>query len=155
MLSNQEIFDRVCNYADEMNQLSFSLDKDPAYRTHDGRACLIGSFIPEPLYYISLERKSVLDLLGFDTLRTDEVVDIGRAMNLFQEIGLIDLNLSIGEFASRGYFLSALQDCHDSACSVEDMYMMLCGFSNDYDLVVNNERVRSFMPCDYRVQSYD
>ena len=46
------------------------------YRTDDGRKCAIGRHIPDELYDVSIENKSICSIIGFECI-SDELRELG------------------------------------------------------------------------------
>ena len=81
--------DTVKYYSEDTSRRAVKFSGGCFYRTDDGRKCAIGRHIPDELYDVSIENKSICSIIGFECI-SDEL----------RELGML--------------FLSDVQELHDS-----------------------------------------
>lgn len=137
MMTQQEIFNKAYAHALTMKAMARDDSLNTAqcmYRAPNGEKCLIGSFIPDNKYTPEMERV-IFDLV------TDT-----RFRPILNEIGLItaaeddDFSSSIDYKDDELEFLNSLQNCHDNADTLEDMFTNLRQFAKDYKLQMPPEQ---------------
>ena len=123
MNSLQELFDAAYTHALSMPELArIYRNTASRYRAPNGQRCLIGAMIPDELYSPEMEDLTVNQLCFKPEFRP-----------IMINIGLIGEETE-DYYAKRITFLSELQQCHDAAKSVEDMFVRLEQLRNQYNL---------------------
>ncbi len=120
-MNKQEMFNAIVKFAFRQNKGSFSRNHTCAYRGENNTCCFIGALIPDNLYNVFMEEKSVSYMLKVNS-----------------EIHKFIVPSDIKHEAERIDFLGDLQQIHDSR-SVDEWNYEFKEFASRFGLKYNGK----------------